>query len=299
VALTLAACGGGPETVPAEQASSATTEPVAAVAALAKHLHEGDLLGFARTALPPKEYQHLQETWGSEGNFWPLTELPLKDQWIPLLASLAAPGSEQRLRRSFDAQFLGASAELRDAARTLGLFGVQYLNHNFEYSEQEREHYVQIMKAAADWGMHAPLADPVLAYAAIPRLAAAARAVGLYSEADFRAAGMEQTLRRVAPFITEIKRVVADYGLDLDQAYAGIRLQLVDQHDNTALVRVRYPLAGHTIDTVLDLVRIDGHWYLDGYLQRARAAIEQRPFGGEVPPILTLPVPEPDPSAGR
>ena len=40
-------------------------------------------------------------------------------------------------------------------------------------------------------------------------------------------------------------------------------------HDDLA-----YPLAGREIDTTLRLTRIDGHWYLDGYLEEAARILE-------------------------
>jgi hypothetical protein len=39
-------------------------------------------------------------------------------------------------------------------------------------------------------------------------------------------------------------------------------------------VRVRYLLAGEQIDTILDVRRIGGRWYLEDYLRNAEASLE-------------------------
>ncbi|MDR1076208.1 MAG: hypothetical protein LBL59_07945 [Xanthomonadaceae bacterium] len=254
--------------------SSGGGEPVELVRTLAGHLHDDDLLGFARTALPAADYQRLEASWREGENYWPLTELPMHDQFLPLLEALSAPGAGERLRRGFDRQFIGQEAELHDAVRTLGLFGVQYLRSEPGYSQREREHHIQVLRAVSGWGAQAPLADPRRAYAAISRLTSAAQAVGLYTEEDLQREGMENSLRRMGPFIGEIKATLADYGLDLDRAFTQLQINLVEETGDNALVRIRYPLGEQVVDTTVELRHVEGRWYLEGYLQRAERRVE-------------------------
>ncbi|NZA25519.1 hypothetical protein H0E84_03915 [Luteimonas sp. SJ-92] len=267
-------------------APAAAARPVDAVLLPARHLRDGDLVAFARDAVPPALHARLQAAW-SRGNRWPLDELPLHEQLPGLLQSLAEDGSEARLRQQFREQFGGAEAELRQAVEALGLFGVHYVQGDASLDEHARERDLQLIAALVRWGLEAPLADPARADAAIARLAAAARATGLRDDDALAAAGMTETLRRLAPFLAELKQVLADYGLDIDAALSAIDATLERQTGDRAVVRVRYELAGQPIDARLEVERREGHWYRSDYLRRAEAGIDAGqpaappPEGGE------------------
>jgi hypothetical protein len=79
------------------------------------------------------------------------------------------------------------------------------------------------------------------------------------------------------------KVCLRDYGLDLDQSLDGMQLSLERQDGDRALVRLRYPLAGRTIDTLVAVERVDGHWYLSDFLRHARAAAAPAP--PDAPPV--------------
>jgi hypothetical protein len=280
----LAACSREPAPAPAELPGAAS-EPATAVRVLAQRLHDDDLVGFATAAVPTSDYVRLQAAWRDGGSRWPLTLLPLDDQLLPLLQTLSAPGAEQKLKRGFDAQLANQNSDLRDAARSLGLFGIKYVQERNEYTDDERRHYAQVIAALSAWGQRAPLGDPGRAYAGIDRLCAAARRTGIASDADLRAAGMEESLKRLAPFFAELKAIAAEsYGLALDQSLADLRSGLVAELDDHAQVEVRYPLAGKQIDTVVDLERHYGRWYLAGYLRDAEKTLAGASSAEAAPP---------------
>src|SRR5690606_25306486 len=101
--------------------------------------------------------------------------------------------------------FAHADREIDSTATTLGLFGMQYVRNAGDFSDSERDHYTQIIAAISHWAQAAPLSDPDRAHAALPRLATAARATGLASEADFARLGMDESLRRTMPFAAAVK----------------------------------------------------------------------------------------------
>jgi hypothetical protein len=249
------------------------TRPAQTVLLLTRHLHDNDLEAFARDAVPPALHAQLVTAWREGRTRWPLQELPFDERLPQLLASLAEPGSEKRLQQVFDRQFSGAHAEIKAAASALGLFGVQYVQQDAEYSAAERAHYAQFVTAISSWAATAPLGDPLRARKAIPQLARAARTVGLASEADFAKAGMATSLRRLGTFLGEGKQVLALYGLQLDDSLAGLQATLQNQTGDTAKVRMQYTLGGEAIDTVVDLERRGGRWYLSDYLRHAEAAV--------------------------
>ncbi len=264
----LAACKRQPE-----ELAGAASEPAAAVRQLAAHLQRNDLVAFARDAVPPGLHDRLDAAWRSGHSRWPLDELPLDDKLVPMLAALAAKDSEKTLQRSFERQFARQDRDLREAARTLGLFGVQYVKNEGDYTAEEREHYAQVIAALSDWAQQAPLGDPALARASLTRLAPAARRSGLTSEQALSDAGMQASLQRLSPFFAEAKATFARYGLPLDATFADLRTGLVEEQGDRARVRIHYPFGEHEIDAVVSLVRRDGHWYLSDYLRHAEAAL--------------------------
>ncbi len=256
----------------AAPAAAAASAPETAVRRLAEHLHDNDLAGFARAAVPPADHARLEIAWREGRSRWPLTELPLDDQLESLLSALAAPGSERALQQGFRRNFAHQHKDLKDAARSLGLFGVQYVQREGVYTAEERAHYAQAIVALSAWAQDAPLGDPERIAVAIPKLAAAARKTGLAGENALRDAGMSASLRQLSPFFAEAKTTLARYGLPLDRSLTELRTELVEQRGDQARVRVHYPLGGREIDTVLSLQRRDGRWYLADYLRHAQQA---------------------------
>jgi hypothetical protein len=249
------------------------TRPAQAVQLLSRHLRDNDLQAFARDAVPPALHARLEVAWRAGRTRWPLAELPFDARLPAMLQSLAAPGSEVHLQQVFDRQFAGANGQIKGAAAALGAFGAQYIEHEGDYSPGERQHYAQLIEAASRWGMSAPLADRARARVAIAQLAGAARRTGLTSAADFRAAGMDESLRRMGQCSAAFKQVLARYGVDLDASLAGMQATLQQQTGDSAQVRMRYPLGTQTIDAVVPVQRIDGRWYLSDYLRHAEAAL--------------------------
>lgn len=255
--------------------TAGATKPAEAVRLLTQHLHDNDLEAFARDAVPPALQPQLEQAWREGRTRWPLTELPFDERLPQLLAALSAPGSEKKLQQVFDRQFSGADAELKAAAMSLGLFGVQYIRSEGDYSDEERQHYAQFIQAISQWGLSAPLGDPQRARRVIPQLTTAARRTGLASEADFRKAGMQDSLRRLGPFVATAKKALATYGLPLDDSLSGLQASLQQQTGDRARVRLRYMLGESEIDTVVAVERRGGRWYLSDYLRHAEAAVAQ------------------------
>lgn len=273
IVLALALAAGCQREPAAPQAQAPQATPTGAVTAMAAKLKGGDLAGYASTAVPPALHAELEAAWREGRSHWPLSELPLAGKLAPLLAAFAAEGSEAKLQAAFDRQFAGAERELDAAAESLALFGVEYVRNEGDFSDAERQHYAQVIEALGAWAAAAPLADPQRAKASIVRLAAAARAAGLDEPDDFTALGMAGSLERLQPFLAASMRTLADYGLDLRASLDGLQVEALSQDGDRAQVRIRYPLAGRTISTEMDLERIDGRWYAADSLRNARASL--------------------------
>lgn len=250
-------------------------EPVAAVQAMAHAVADDDLVAFARLSVPPAQYQRLQQAWSQGISRWPLTELPLHDQLLPMLQSLSAPDGSQQLQRSFDRQLAGQASAVRQAAQSLGLFGVQYLRHQDGVTASQQAHYIAVVETLAAWGGQAPISDRARARAAIAELTSAARETGIVDDAQLQAAGMEGSLQRLSPFLGTLARVLGSYGLDVDASLHGISGEVLSTQGDNALVRLQYPLAGRTITLQVPLTRREGHWYLTRTLADTDALLRQ------------------------
>jgi hypothetical protein len=267
-----AACRPAPDTpIPATPAPGAD-KPAQAVRLLTRHLRDNALDAYARDAVPPALHAQLETAWHEGRTRWPLDELPLGAKVPAVLGALAAPGSEARLGRDYDRQLAGAGGELRSAALALGLFGDQYVANEGDFSADERVHYRQLVAATSRWAARAPLSESKRAHAAIARLATAARATGLRSEADFARLGMDDSLRRLSAFEIVLKQVLAGYGLELDTTLAGMRATEIERDGDRARVRMQYRFAGRDIDASIGVERRDGRWYAVDFLRHAEAA---------------------------
>lgn len=256
---------------PDETEAAAAATPVEAVRRLTADLQASDLEAFARHAVTPAVHARLQQSWSEGRSRWPLDQLPFARHLPRGMAALSAPDAEQALLRGFDRQLAGASLEA--AAEFLTLFTVQYILQQGEFSVSEREHYPQLVQAFGAWAAAAPIGDRERAITAIAAMTAAAREAALDSDQAFADAGMEESLRRMSGVLAAGKRVLASYGFDLDADLAAMDLQLQSQTGDIARVRMRYTLAGTPIDTVVNLERRDGVWYVSDFLRHAEDAV--------------------------
>ena len=261
--------------------------PAEAVRGLTRHLVANDLAAFARDAVPPELHARLDTAWREGRTRWPLDELPFADRHPAMLAALSADGAAQALQRTFDRQFANAAGELRNTAATLGLFGVQYVERQGDFSESERQHFAQLVNAVSQWAITAPLSDGKRATESIRLLTAAARETQLDSPRDFSDAGIDDGLQRMSGVIVAGKQALKLYGLDLDTDLSAMRVTLQSQTGDTAKVRMTYALAGTPIDTVVDVERRDGRWYVSDFVGNAGAAVEAHAGPRQSREILT------------
>lgn len=291
--VMVAGCKRAPTPLPGADAA-----PAAAAHQFVVHLRGNDLVGYAQAMVTPAQYRELETAWREGRSRWPLTELPLSDELPALLAVLSRPNAEKTLQKDFDTQIAGQATGVRQAAQSLGMFGVQYLRNQSSYTPEQRAHYVQLVTALSQWGAAAPLTDRARAQKAIAELVAAARKTGLDSEAALRETGMEESLRRLGPFFGSFKAVLASYGLPLDTSLDELRSGLVSQQSDEAQVRIQYPLAGAEIDTTSSLIRLDGHWYLRQTQDEVARLLAPPP--AEAPTLTPAPGPSDTvPTAGR
>ncbi|MDO5505278.1 MAG: hypothetical protein Q4F49_03160 [Pseudoxanthomonas suwonensis] len=262
-------------------------DPVQAVVLPTRLLRGNDYAGFSRASVPAETHAALDAAWRAGKTRWPLDELPFDERVPALLEALSATGAEPAMQRAFDRQFAGADRELHSAAEALGVFGVEYLRTGEGFSSAERAHYTQLVQAAAAWARGAPLGDKARAHAAVTRMVHAARGSGLVDADSFARFGMLDSLQRVGPVLAAAKATLLDYGLDLDASLDAMQVELVESDGDRALLRMHYPLGTRMIDARVHAVRVDGRWYLQDFLEHARAAAALAP--ADDPPAPAAP----------
>ena len=283
--LSLSACqpeGGSGQRPVARVASSevAALRPVDAVYVLRDRLLARDGAGFAQLAVPPALHAELELAWRAGRSRWPLDELPLDARIPRMLAALQAPNADKALMVTFRSQFAGADADIDQAIRTLMVFGGQYVQTDPDSSQTEHDHTHQAIAAMGAWALQAPLADPKRAQRFFSVLSAAAVRSGIDGKAGnqaFATLGMTQSLNRLSPFLaTLLAQLHQQYGLDIDAALRSVRVSLLQQTGDQAQLRLQYTLAGHPIDAIVPVVRLNGHWYLRDFVARAEASVRSQ-----------------------
>jgi len=203
--------------------------------------------------------------------------MPLAARYPDALATLSADNVRTRLLSKFDEQLAGSDTNLRQMAELMTIFALEFIQQQGSYSASERTHYRQLVSALGKWAGGAALSDRSRAEKALDLLIPAARETGLNTDTAFATAGMEAALGHLAPVVAAGKQVLALYGLELDDALRSIQLQVFDENGDEAKVRMRYRLAGSTIDADIPLRRIDGRWYVADFVDKVAeksAAVE-------------------------
>lgn len=279
----LSACRPAPAPAAKDDAglrNAAAERPVDAIYVLRDRLLARDGAGFARVALPPALHAQVESAWRDGRSRWPLEELPLDGDIPRMLAALQEPDAARTLTAGFQRHVAGADGDIDQAVRTLVVFGGSYVQTDPDYSPDEREHIDQAMVALGDWALAAPLSDPNRAQHLFGALAAAAAHTGIdgrSANADFARLGMTTSLERLSRFFsTLMSQLRLQYGLDFDVSLRSVRATLQQQTGDSARLRLQYRLGDATVDAIVPVVRIDGHWYLSDYVARA-----QRSLGGQ------------------
>ena len=159
--------------------------------------------------------------------------------------------------------------------------------------ENEQIHTLQgWFDSLATWLPSSGLNDPAKAQKAGEGLAAALSKLGATSLTDLGKLELSQFLDRVAMAMPELKRVLAVYGLDLDQALDSVQVasremppEAVRPGVNARLVTVTFTAFGGTHVLPLKLVEHDGRWQVSADSPviawlRPRMDLDPRMLGG-------------------
>lgn len=240
-----------------------TRDPAGAVMAFVGAMRQADVALALRVQLPPDDLRRLREAW-QRGQDIPATDAE-RASFAQSIALLTGKGAEKSLETLYEAKVVRNQAELRTQipmwSHLLEGMLVSSVRMRADLSDPEKDAVANGISALARWFGRIDPGDREAARRAIEVLCATARDLKLESLDQVRDMDLDVALARAGIAVRGFKRMLAAYGLDLDQALDTVRVEDVVEDGDEARVRVRYELFGEPQTAQWRLVRVDGRWY--------------------------------------
>ncbi|UGB45360.1 hypothetical protein LQ772_15465 [Frateuria edaphi] len=254
----------------------ASQSPEAAVQQSIALVRAGDFAGFWQHALPPHDYAMLREDWGqARAGEAPLTDAE-RARIDTALEQLAAPDAAATLDGRLQPWLADAQARYGDQLPLLVGIGRalagKAIEEDARLSDTQKRQAVALVNALGPWAQQAPWFDPARARQAVGVVVATARELDLRDAQSLRAMDFDQAMRSYAIGFHGLERMLALYGLPLDEALASARVVPLEYHPPYARVRIEYQLAGTPLSMESMLVQQNGRWYDQDLLESVRQA---------------------------
>ena len=253
-------------------------DPVAAVKGMATALRDNDLVRYSRLSVPPALHRRLEARWHARQASARPPSAEQQREYARWLARLTAADAEQRLYRSFDGKIRKVEAEIGSQwplmQATGGIFVNGLIQANDKLSPAEKDHAKAVGAALLAWATPAMVADRAKAKLAIAVLTDTARGLELPPTlAATRQLEMIPSLEKAGQVLAGLKRIGLIYGLDADQALAGVTARVISADGDTATLEVSYPLLGKTVSFDMQMLRREGRWYSADAVRSAEAKL--------------------------
>ena len=256
--------------------AAASQSPEAAVQQSIALVRAGDFAGFWQHALPPHDYAMLRQDWGQSR----VGEAPLTDaertRIDTALRQLAAPDAASTLDAQLQPWLAEAQVRYGDQLPLLVSIGRalagKAIEEDWRLTDTQKRHATALLEALGPWAQQAPWFDPVRARQAVGVVVATARELDLRDARSLRAMDFDQAMRSYAIAFHGLERMLALYGLPLDEALASARVVPLEYHPPYARVRVEYQLLGTPLAMESTLVQQNGRWYDQDLLESVRQA---------------------------
>ncbi|HET6804805.1 MAG TPA: hypothetical protein VFH59_05105 [Frateuria sp.] len=254
--------------------------PEAAVQQSIDLVRAGDFAGFWQHALPPHDYAMLREDWGqAHAGAQPLDEAG-RERLDAALQQLAAPDATATLDGRLQPWLAKTQARYGDQlpllvgiARALASKSIE---ENPRLTDTQKRHAVALVDALGPWAQQAPWFDRQKARQAVGVVVATARELGLRDAQSLRRMDFDQAMRSYAIAFHGLERLLALYGLPLDEALGSARVVPLEYHPPYARVRIEYRVLGTPLSMESTLVQQNGHWYDQDLLESVRLAHRQQ-----------------------
>lgn len=271
LALVLAVSAGCDKEKPAETPSTAPSaarisagSPEAAISSNAQLLKSGDFAALLNNALPPKTFAKFKDEWTKQKDEEPVTEED-RQKFAMMMNQLTAPDAETALYadagpklKALEQQYQSQVPMYVNMGRG---FAQNMIDQSKDLTDAEKKQSVDAINAIGDWAQSARFTDQELLKQAVAIAVATARQLQLKTIDEVRAMDYDTAMKKGQVAFLGVKKILALYGLSIDDSLDSVQPTLISSTADTAKVRVDFTLLGKAMSTETDMIRQDGRWY--------------------------------------
>jgi hypothetical protein len=263
--------GCGKHESPAESAGT----PGEAETASLELLHKGQFTAFWEHALPPADLRNLRQDWNlPDPAQAPVTDADRK-KFADMAQRLTGPDAEKKLFAELRPKLVQFDKEYRDqlplVAGILQSMALTAIDQAKSFDHARKQQARDVLAIVAPWAQQVPWGDQAKARQAIAILTDTARKLSPSTLDRWQALDFDTSMTRCATAWDGLKRLLAVYGLSLDESFDSVSIQTLEANDSSAHLRIDYTLLGKPLTTEATMVRLDGRWYDADLLAGARA----------------------------
>lgn len=243
---------------------SGSASPGAAVLESVRLLRDGNFDGLWRHALPPADYAAYRASWGKSRDRSRITP-ENRRQFAATMATLTAPDAQEQLWEKLQPQLAlyehKYKAQLPTLIGMLETIGGTAIERSTTLSSAERQQARSALLAVGGWAQGVDWGDPAKARAALGILTDTARRMNLHTLDQVDALDYAQANVDYGLLWNGFKRMLAVYGLSLDDVLDSAQVKVLSNDGHVAVVRLSFELLGKPISSASTLIQQDGRWY--------------------------------------
>lgn len=261
LALPLTPALAAPPTLAIQAATTASTaDPAAQLHELAQLFRAGDLAGLAQAALPPAQWQALQQA-HELARLRPIDE-EQRHAFAEAVARLTGPGAVDALM----AQMAPRIEELRPQApgavqMAVGGLRMALASPDSGLDPAERAALAAALPGLEQWAVSTDFLDTATLRQAVTLLTDAARRTGIVDLEQLKALPLASLLDNGATLFVAGKDALRLYGMDVDAIVDSLQVEVLERTTDTARLRSTVTVFGTPVWHEHEMVLVDGRWY--------------------------------------
>ena len=275
VLLMLAACSKDEK---AATTTAANTDPAAAIMNQVKLLKADKIGELVKASLPPDDYQGVRREF-AEQQHKPVTE-EQRQEFAKQMRELSAPDAEQALfnkllpvLNQYDSKYKAMLPMYIGIGQTAITTGI---NQSKDMTPEQKKQATEMLSAAAAWAQGTNWGDREKAKQAIAVVTSTVRKLDVKTLDQARALNFDQAMRKYGEAWNGVRKVLAVYGVDVDKALDSVKTKTVSQTGDKATVQVSYTVFDKPMQSTVEMVERDGHWYNASLLAKVEKSLTEQ-----------------------
>jgi hypothetical protein len=272
--LLLGACHGKDDAT-----QSGGSSPVSAIQSSVDLLKAGDVNGLWKHTLPPADYANLRSDWiRQQRDQEPITAAD-RARFDQATRQLTGPDAENKLYAELKPKLASMEQQYKDQLPVLISIGEALaknaVSRSKNLSDTQKTQAGSVLDVLTPWAKQTPWFDQARAKQAIGVTVATARKLDLKSPEQWRAMDFEAVMDKYSTGYGGLKRLLAIYGLSVDDTLDSVKLTEVSNQGGRAVVKIDCTLLGKPLSTETRLVQENGRWYNEDVLANVRKSHEK------------------------